>query len=153
MPTTQLAPESDVLGGPTPPPRQGSVVILRSGEFRWGNLPHQTCATGQNCLHHFHTAATKSKAGNQFNVLKIHFRFTDNGWVTKLFWRFFYLFTILTRCIQIAPLQVSILVAHESKRTEYSNVGWLFCTPAPPKFTKKLAVDSFFNFGSWSKQK
>ena len=35
----------------------------------------------------------------------------------------------------------------------YSNVGWLFCTPAPPKFTKKLAVDSFFNFGSWSKQK
>ena len=35
----------------------------------------------------------------------------------------------------------------------YSNVGRLFCTPAPPKFTKKLAVDSFFNFGSWSKQK
>ena len=31
---------------------------------------------------------------------------------------------------------------------EYSNVGRLFCTPAPPKFTKKLAVDSFFNFGS-----
>ena len=30
----------------------------------------------------------------------------------------------------------------------YSNVGRLFCTPAPPKFTKKLAVDSFFNFGS-----
>ena len=30
----------------------------------------------------------------------------------------------------------------------YSNVGWLFCTPVPPKFTKKLAVDSFFNFGS-----
>ena len=26
----------------------------------------------------------------------------------------------------------------------YSNVGWLFCTPVPPKFTKKLAVDSFF---------
>ena len=25
----------------------------------------------------------------------------------------------------------------------YSNVGRLFCTPAPPKFTKKLAVDSF----------
>ena len=35
----------------------------------------------------------------------------------------------------------------------YSNVGRLFCTPAPPKFTKKLAVDSFFNFRSWSKQK
>ena len=33
-------------------------------------------------------------------------------------------------------------------RQDYSNVGWLFCTPAPPKFTKKLAVDSFFNFGS-----
>ena len=32
--------------------------------------------------------------------------------------------------------------------TFYSNVGRLFCTPAPPKFTKKLAVDSFFNFGS-----
>ena len=31
---------------------------------------------------------------------------------------------------------------------DYSNVGRLFCTPAPPKFTKKLAVDSFFNFGS-----
>ena len=31
---------------------------------------------------------------------------------------------------------------------KYSNVGRLFCTPAPPKFTKKLAVDSFFNFGS-----
>ena len=31
---------------------------------------------------------------------------------------------------------------------QYSNVGRLFCTPAPPKFTKKLAVDSFFNFGS-----
>ena len=30
----------------------------------------------------------------------------------------------------------------------YSNVGRFFCTPAPPKFTKKLAVDSFFNFGS-----
>ena len=30
----------------------------------------------------------------------------------------------------------------------YSNVGRLFCTLAPPKFTKKLAVDSFFNFGS-----
>ena len=38
-------------------------------------------------------------------------------------------------------------------RIKYSNVGRLFCTPAPPKFTKKLAVDSFFNFGSWSKQK
>ena len=34
------------------------------------------------------------------------------------------------------------------RQTEYSNVGRLFCTPAPPKFTKKLAVDSFFNFGS-----
>ena len=33
-------------------------------------------------------------------------------------------------------------------KCNYSNVGWLFCTPAPPKFTKKLAVDSFFNFGS-----
>ena len=33
-------------------------------------------------------------------------------------------------------------------KTNYSNVGRLFCTPAPPKFTKKLAVDSFFNFGS-----
>ena len=30
----------------------------------------------------------------------------------------------------------------------YSNVPRLL-----PKFTKKLAVDSFFNFGSWSKQK
>ena len=30
----------------------------------------------------------------------------------------------------------------------YSNVGRPFCTPAPPKFTKKLAVDSFSNFGS-----
>ena len=34
------------------------------------------------------------------------------------------------------------------EKTTYSNVGRLFCTPAPPKFTKKLAVDSFFNFGS-----
>ena len=33
-------------------------------------------------------------------------------------------------------------------KTNYSNVGRLFCTPAPPKFTKKLAVDSIFNFGS-----
>ena len=36
----------------------------------------------------------------------------------------------------------------ELRESLYSNVGWLFCTPAPPKFTKKLAVDSFFNFGS-----
>ena len=36
----------------------------------------------------------------------------------------------------------------KKEKDNYSNVGRLFCTPAPPKFTKKLAVDSFFNFGS-----
>ena len=36
----------------------------------------------------------------------------------------------------------------ENDVVDYSNVGRLFCTPAPPKFTKKLAVDSFFIFGS-----
>ena len=43
-------------------------------------------------------------------------------------------------------------LAHPPSRSphigKYSNVGRLFCTQAPPKFTKKLAVDSFFNFGS-----
>ena len=49
--------------------------------------------------------------------------------------------------------QQSFIILFPLRRTNYSNVGRLFCTPAPPKFTKKLAVDSFFNFGSWSKQK
>ena len=48
---------------------------------------------------------------------------------------------------EILPNNVGLL-QHEFRWEHYSNAGWLFCTPAPPKFTKKLAVDSFFNFGS-----
>ena len=49
--------------------------------------------------------------------------------------------------IELTKKLVNIVVV-VYKTIQYSNVGQLFCTPAPPKFTKKLAVDSFFNFGS-----
>ena len=62
------------------------------------------------------------------------------------------LITFLSRLGQLEDLQTSIADSVErgisSGKKGYSNVGRLFCTPAPPKFTKKLAVDSFFNFGS-----
>ena len=45
-------------------------------------------------------------------------------------------------------LHIYIYAISKVDSYEYNNVGRLFCTPAPPKFTKKLAVDSFFNFGS-----
>ena len=54
--------------------------------------------------------------------------------------------------IQLKGPNGPLLLVGGKKNTKdynlYSNVGRLFCTPAPPKFTKKLAVDSFFNFGS-----
>ena len=56
-------------------------------------------------------------------------------WVNKLFNR---------KC----EIECKIQTINNKVFKMYSNVGRLFCTPAPPKFTKKLAVDSFFNFGS-----
>ena len=48
----------------------------------------------------------------------------------------------------VLPIQragEAIVIAIEKK---YSNVGWLFCSPAPPKIYEKACCGFFFNFGS-----